>query len=86
MASSNAFSSPKAADSELHVLAPLLYSEDLCSNSVVKPIFPLGTCSVCGQHSAVVYNKQDLSVSTVSFWQHRKDRSLIRSSQGFAEW
>lgn len=86
MASSNAFSSPKAADSELHVLAPLLYSEDLCSNSVVKPIFPLGTCSVCGQHSAVVYNKQDLSVSTVSFWQHRKDLSLIWNSQGFAEW
>lgn len=59
----------------------------ICALTVVKPIFPLGcTCSVCGQHSAVVYHKQDLSISTVSFWQHRKDLSLICNSQGFAEW
>lgn len=81
---SNAFSSPKAADSELHTLVAILCCEDLYS--VAQPIFPLGTYRVCGQHLAVVYNKQDLSISFMSFWQPRKDLSLVWNSQGFADW
>lgn len=84
MAFSNAFSFPKAADSELHMLVAILYCEDLYANSA-KPIFPLGTYRVRGQHLAVLYNKQDLSLSFVSFWQPKKACSLIWNSQGFAD-
>lgn len=38
---SYAFSSPKAADSELHMLVSVLCSEDLYSHSAAKPIFSL---------------------------------------------